>query len=452
MTIHAKNPFVYSRAVTPLEAIDRPNDVARLMKMVEGGNNATLYAARRMGKTSLLKQLGVAAQERDIPSVLVDFSDVLSEADIAARLEQAFRALPGSLRRFVDRELGSIGLTTPLLGLNLGRRVQQPDALAVIHALLELPATIAERNDRRVLVIFDEFQALVALKGLDGVFRSHLQHHDRVAYVFSGSEPSLLRALFEDRARPLYGQAEQVRLGRVSFEDAHDFVGFQFKGTGKNAGETVAELVNLSERHPQRLMLLAHRLWEEAPGSKAATMSHLRVANDAALRAVDAELRFLWDALSANERRVIAALASGFSPYEASARLFTGIASSSSAQRGVGSLMERAILEREDDELRVLDPFLARWARRRGAARVQVYVLPDFDGTYRVTDGPSLAFTRHEQLTLRDAETEADRIAATGRGADVMIIDSDDPNDLPDWASSRDPARPRTSRRKAPKR
>ena len=45
-----------------------------------------------------------------------------------------------------------------------------------------------------------------------------------------------------------------------------------------------------------------------------------------------------------------------------------------------------------------------------------------------------LAFTRSEHPTLEGAQAEADRIAATGRGADVMIYDTDDPNDLPDWA------------------
>jgi hypothetical protein len=45
-----------------------------------------------------------------------------------------------------------------------------------------------------------------------------------------------------------------------------------------------------------------------------------------------------------------------------------------------------------------------------------------------VTDGPSLAFVRSSHQTI--AEAEADRIAAGGHGADVMIYD---PNDLPDW-------------------
>ncbi len=430
------NPFVYARALAPDEGIERAANVAELLALASGGHNSTLYAPRRMGKTSLLKQTLAAAQQQHMLGVLVDFSDVLSEPDVAARLDQAFRTLPKRARRVIDRELGSIGVTTPFGGVVFGRRVQQPDPISIIHALLELPAKLAEQTRQRSLVVFDEFQALIAMKGLDGVFRSHLQHHAQVSYVFSGSEPSLLRALFEDRSRPFYGQARPIRLQRLEFSASHDFIVRRFLETGKDAGDAAAELVHLAGGHPQRLMLLAHQLWEQLPPALPATLTDLRLAYDAAMRSVEPELRFLADSLSPNERRVLAALASGLSPFEAQARATTGLASSSSAQRSAQSLEQRTVLERDElGELQFTDPLFARWFRRHGGARAQIHVLPDPDGSYRVTDGPSLAFTRAEGLTLEEAESEADRLAAAARGADVMIIDSNDPNDLPDWAA-----------------
>lgn len=428
------NPFVYVRALAPEEAIERTDEVRLLLERAAGGHAMTVYAARRMGKTSLLKQLRAAAERKKMPSVLIDLSDVLSVADVAVRLEQAYRTLPGRLARVVGRELGGLGLTTPLGGFTFQRRGQPSDPIATVHSLLEVPARIATRTGERVLVILDEFQALIDLQGLDGVFRSHLQHQAEVSYVFCGSEPSLLRALFEDRSRPLYGQAQQLRLGRIAFEAAHDFVAARFSQTGKDSGAVTPELVHLSELHPQRLMLLAHFLWEQVR-DEPATISDLRLAYDSAMRAVDLELRYLWDGLSANERRVLAAVASGLSPYQAEAREMAGLASASSAQRAAQALLDRAVLERDEAEaLHILDPLLARWVRRHGGARLSVCVVPGRAGAFVVTDGPSLAFTRSEHPTLEEARTEADRIAASGRGADVMIYDTDDPNDLPDWA------------------
>src|SRR5205807_9051018 len=189
---------------------------------------------------------------------------------------------------------------------------------------------------------------------------------------------------------------QQVRLGRIPFESAHDFIGRKFSETGKDSGHTTPELVSLSGLHPQRLMLLAHLLWEQA-GDHPATISDLRLTYDVAMRTVDLELRYLWDGLSANERRVLAAVASDLSPYQAEARAMAGLASASSAQRAAQALLDRAILERDETEsLRIVDPLLARWVRRHGAARLSIYVIPAPTSGFMVTDGPSLAFTRSE--------------------------------------------------------
>lgn len=390
-----------------------------------------LHAPRRFGKTTLLKQVIRDAAEQDVLGVLVDLSDVLSAGDVAARLEQAFRALPGSVRRLVSQELGSVGAA----GFSVARRTPPvADPIATIHTLLELPAQISDRRGRRLLVVLDEFQALISLAGMDGVFRSHIQHHRDVSYLFAGSEPSLLRALFEDRARPLYSQAERVQLGRLDADAAHDFIRDRFAETGRSAGEIVGELVYVAEGHPQRVMLIAHLLWDRVDARETATWGHLRSSYDAAMRLVDPEARYLWESLSANERRVLAALASDLSPYQQEARQLMGLASRSSAARAVESLEGKAVIERAEDgeQLRVVDPLFGRWVRRHGGARVRVFVVP-YGRRFVVTDGPSLAFERSSHETIAEAEADADRIAAEGRGADVMVYDTNDPNDLPDW-------------------
>jgi hypothetical protein len=434
----ASNPFVHARALLPTESIPRP-ETERLLELVAGGHNAVLHAPRRFGKTTLVKHVLQGATELDMPGVLIDLSDILSVADIGVRMEQAFRALPGSLRGLITRELGSVGLTTPLLGVSIGRRPAAPDPIAAVHKLLDLPARIAERHGRRVLVVLDEFQALVNLEGLDGVFRSHIQHQTDVSYIFAGSEPSLLRVLFEDRARPLYGQAERLRLGRLHFEASYDFLIARFRESGREAGPEVAsEIIHLAEGHPQRLMLIAHLLWDRTPPAQTASLSDLRGAYGAAMSAVSPELRYLWDSLSANERRALAALASGVSPYGREAKALLGLANSSSAARSVEQLERRAIIDRAEDtdELQIVDPLFARWVRLHGGARAQVYVFP-YDGGFAVTEGASLAFLRSTHALLAEAEAEADSLASRAPGSEVMIFDTDDPNDLPDWALSR---------------
>jgi len=430
----ALNPFVYARPLAPAEAIARDADVERLLDLAEGGHGATLFAPRRFGKTSLLKQLIDAAEHRaGMLGVLVDFSDVLSEADIGARLEYSYRGLQGPIARFVTNHLQSVGVGTPAGGLVL-QRTPRPDPIAAIHALLELPTQLHAQTSRRVLVVYDEFQALLALDGMDGVFRSHLQHHGEVAsYVFSGSEPSLLRALFDDRARPLYGQAEPTRLDRLPHPAAAEYVAARFAATGKDTGAALWPLVHAADGHPQRLMLLAHRLWDKTGAQATADLPLLASAYEAAMRQVDAEMRGVWESLSPNERRVLLAIASGLSPTQAATIALTGVRNRSSAQHAADALLGRGVLERRDDRTAIVDPLLERWVRRRPGARPIAYVLPH-DGAWVVTDGPSLAFEHSRHDMLEAAERAAEGIVAGRSSGDVVVYDTDDPNDLPDWA------------------
>ena len=135
------NPFIHARALVPEESIHRIEG-DRLLELAAGGHNAVLHAPRRFGKTTLLKQVLQDAADRDMPGVLVDLNDVLGTGDVAARLEQAFRTLPGSIRRLVNKELGSV---VGVAGFTVARRSPPTDPIATIHTF---PLGSPEPTDR----------------------------------------------------------------------------------------------------------------------------------------------------------------------------------------------------------------------------------------------------------------------------------------------------------------
>ena len=71
--------------------------------------------------------------------------------------------------------------------------VPQQDALAALHQLLEAPKRLCERTGICGLVAYDELQEMLAAQpDLDGVLRSHIQHHTgAVSWIFS---PAATRA------------------------------------------------------------------------------------------------------------------------------------------------------------------------------------------------------------------------------------------------------------------
>lgn len=434
------NPFIYDRPLQPEQMIDRAGEIAQLIDSADGGHSTCLYAPRRFGKTSLLRSVLREGDRRlNMIPVLVDLSEILSHADLAIRLEQAYRALRGPVARVLAGLLPEVGLTVGLQGVSLsagGRRAAAQDPLRAIHDLLDLPCKLFERTGRRALIVFDEFQELLALDGMDGVLRSHIQHHAEAAtYFYSGSEPSMLQSLFADRARPLYGQAKQMRLTRLPLRETTEDLEARFRDGGRDPGAVLGELVAVMNGHPQRVMLLAHCLWDEVSVSGSSGATALTAAFEAMVRQLDAEMHATWDGLSANERRVLSALAYGLSPQESAALRLTGLRSASAAQRSIQSLERHAFVERDSDgQLVVIDPVLARWIARRHLPPT-LYVLPLAPGKWVVTDGPSLAFTRSTHRTRADAEARADEyLTRQSRGGTINVIDVDTRDELPDWA------------------
>lgn len=434
------NPFIYDRPLQPEQMIDRAQEIVDLIDNAEGGHSVCLYAPRRFGKTSLLRNvLSKADRQLNMIPVLVDLSEILSHADFAIRLEQAYRTLRGPVARVLAGLLPEVGITIGLQGVSLsagGRRTTTQDPLRTIHDLLDLPGKLFERTGRRALIVFDEFQELLALDGMDGVLRSHIQHHaDAAAYFYSGSEPSMLQSLFADRARPLYGQAKQMRLGRLPAGETTDDLESRFHAGGREPGAVLGELVAVMNGHPQRVMLLAHCLWDEVSRSDSSGMSALKAAFEATIRQLDTEMQATWDGLSVNERRVLSALAYGLSPQEGAALRLTGLRSASAAQRATQSLERRAFVERDSDGQRmIVDPVLARWIARRHLPP-ELYVLPLAQREWIVTDGPSLAFTRSTHRTRAEAEARADEyLTQQSRGGAKKVIDVVTRDELPEWA------------------
>ena len=363
------NPFVYSRPIAPDDVVDRDEETRKLLALAAGGHYVRLYAPRKYGKTSLLRRvLRDAERDEGMVPVLVDLYGVLSLADVAVRVERAYAGqLKGRIRARIDEFLQSTGLGLSLSAMGIGARLQldpRADPLPALHALLDLPLRL-EGEGRRALVVLDEFQDLAKVREMDAVLRSHIQFHGEVAsYVFSGSEAGLMAQLFEAPHAPLYGQAAPLRLGRLAAPDLGAYVADRFRGTERDVGDALGPLLEVADGHPQRAMLLAHRLWEEVPQGEAATHASWQRTHAAALAQLEPELDAHWQRLTTVEQKTLrAVVGGGGSPYR-TALLERLDLQKASAQQALRNLSSRGEVERDERRYRLVDPLFAVWIER----------------------------------------------------------------------------------------
>lgn len=392
MLIPMHRPFPFESPIASEGLIDRRAELHQLHLAAVDGAHVRVAGPRRYGKTSLLLAHERSLSDTGWRTVHVDFYGVTSLAEVCARIATSYARLKEHrVRSYVDA-LGSrlgLSLTTSGVGVTLGPRVAQPshDATLVAAAeLLDLPVRLYERDRRQTLVVFDEFQDLLSAGStLDGLLRSHVQYHgDAATYIYAGSQPSLMRKLFTDRERPLYGQAEPLELGPLPLDDVLAELSERFAALDVDAGDALNPLVTTAAGHPQRTMLLAHLLhreltmrqsgWTTLPDEQAGA-DGLVLADaivDLGLNQTTEAHRGSWDSLSSGKKAVLAALADDIRPTGTRATERAGItrAALQSALRDLakeGQHISRITGEsRASGDWRFTDPLFALWVRSRG--------------------------------------------------------------------------------------
>lgn len=266
--------------------------------------------------------------------------------------------------------LGRFGLTVAVPGISVAAtpappRTSVPDTALV--ELLDLPRRLHEDDGILTVVCFDELQDLLgAARGLDGLLRSVIQHHgDAAAYVYAGSRPSLMRELFADRQRPLFGQACPLELGPLPTDEASEDVERLFRAAGIDPGPALGSLLTFAAGHPQRTILLAHHLFERLDEGADPDDDELPglVVDDAYAEVRDA-LDAEWSGLPPAERQVLRAVARGVPPTGRAAVAETGSPATtlSSALRRIEH--DGQHLVGDGAERRLVDPLLGLWIRR----------------------------------------------------------------------------------------
>jgi hypothetical protein len=365
----AENPFVYSRVLSPADVVNRRTEIDALLDDALGGHYVRLVAPRRYGKTSLmLKLLAEANRRHGMAGVLVDLFGVVSLADVAIRIERAYAEhLVGGLRGKIESHLKTLGLGLSLgvqgISLRLQRRANDVDPLPALHALLDLPRVAHRHGRKRVLVVFDEFQDVLAIDGIDAIIRSHIQHQGGFAsYVFCGSQPGMMTRLFGGRDRPLFGQAKPYELGPLADADLAVDIDKRFTRNKRSTGDVLQALLTTSRGHPQRAMLLAHHLFEQVRPGKAADAELWQRALDTTLTNVDEEFEGHWRGLRVVDQRVMRAIAGHGSPYREAAMESLDLTTGAAA---AGLRRLRGTAEVARDRLQIIDPLFELWIQRR---------------------------------------------------------------------------------------
>jgi hypothetical protein len=355
------SPFPYQGPLAPGQVHGRDALLDDLVERVTARRLTALLGPRRYGKTSLLRE--VAARCPELSTVWVDLFEVTSVADVAIRLDTALAATPEPFATAAGRMAAAVALNLGFVKVELSRPPRsRPDPAATVSLLLEVLVEAARRSP--TLLVLDEFSSLAAVGGAVGALRTALQHHyQELGLLFAGSHPSMMRTMFTDHAQPFFGQADLVETPPLELRALASIVGHGFSGTGRKVGVAARAVAEFTGGHPQRSMQLADACWRATPPGETCDPSRFGVALGDVRAGVDEPMERILAGYERGERAVLRAVAHGGGLFGAEANLLGLSAGAAGHARQV--LLDRGDLALRQDQLMIVDPFMADWLRRR---------------------------------------------------------------------------------------
>lgn len=370
------NPFKFGKAVAGDEFYDRTTSFRKLYtKLAGGASNVVMYAPRRYGKTSLVNKVLKRFAAEDVPTLSFNLNRVETIEKFCEQYTAAVCSLLGRGQELTDIltsylshlhptiTLGGEGLAS--IRFDYGAKMSSVSLASVLDFAEKVAA---ERLKKPIIVAFDEFQEIERLSSdlpLEGIFRSSIQEHQNVRYIFFGSKTHLLKRMFGEKSRPFYKSAATMRLDKPPADESKAFVLRRFAARSIGIDEATAErIVNESDNVPYYLQQLSALTFD-------AVMT--REGDWVEERDVDVAVQDLLDengdyytqclsTLSPMQRLLLSALAAESTKiFSAEYRKRYNLAASSTVHASLSALVDLGVVESDETGYFLGDPFFARY-------------------------------------------------------------------------------------------
>lgn len=250
--------------------INRKEELKRLVFGLKRGNNFILMAPRRFGKTSLAdKVLEEIKQDKsyivlDIDIMCYSGGTIKSVAEGIIDKCLAVLGFFGKLRQLCKQANFSLTLKMRYNDLEfepiiyLFNKADNEDEWKLLEAALSLIEKVAIREKKHMVTFFDEFGELSSLGDRAvKVFRSVIQKHKFVSYLFAGSQETIMSQIFLDKSGAFYRFGELIHLAELKHEDVFYFINEYFP---KMPIEVINVLMYLLRGHPYYTAMVIEHL------------------------------------------------------------------------------------------------------------------------------------------------------------------------------------------------
>lgn len=365
------NPFLVVGYKSPKYFCDRKNETEKIISAVANHRNLTLYSLRRVGKTALIHHsFHNLKSNKEYKLLYLDISPTSSSEDFinifGTSILRQFGSQKGDLLKMVGNFFKSIRPSVEFDPLTGNPSLQfkmftERDVEVTIESIFEL----LSRQKERLAIAIDEFQQIMNYpqQNMEALLRKNIQMLTNSTFIFSGSEKHMLTSMFSDEKRPFYKSTEMMHLDNIEKNVYTEFILNHFKRANINISEDVVSFIlDWTKLYTFNVQYVCNKLY--GLGLNKITGGTVKNICFEILKEYQPVFLNYRNLLTAYQWNLLKAIAKEGRIKKVTSNAFINkynLNSASSVQTGLKGLINKDLLNYEDNQYELTDIFLNRW-------------------------------------------------------------------------------------------
>lgn len=359
-------PFPFE-TIAPKEFFHgREKELSELKSHIKTCSNVLLFSKRRMGKSTLIKNLfdGI---EKDYIVIYIDIYNIITAEDFGKLLLNGItKSQKGDIKSSMiklaqffkrtkieptfDSQSGEMGIRAITTALSFDELMEDS-----FNALFKLS------KEKNVVLAIDEFQQIADIKDvkIDAILRKYMQEAKNISYIFLGSKRNILNSLFSYKA-PLYSMATPMSLQPLEMDDIYNY-SKRYLDISK---EIVEYIYNLSAKETKLIQMILHRIYIDKDNIEKIDTALIDSVLDGILTSKNDHYKALFEFFSTNQKKAFKLLAKFQKELFSEKILREENISRPSMQSSLNQLFAKEYIDKEDGDYFIPDRAFELWARR----------------------------------------------------------------------------------------
>jgi hypothetical protein len=374
-----KIPFEYGELVSDAHFVNRDTERQRLKQNFTSGISTMLISPRRWGKSSLVKQVAMDEDCREMKFCFVDMFGINDEEEFYKVLtREVLKATANKLENILDNTKKFLKKVKPKISMGLDPindieiDFDYASSQKNYEEILNLAEQIARDKKIRLVICIDEFQNLERFNDsllFQQRLRSVWQHHKHASYCLYGSKKHMMIELFQNKSMPFYKFGDVMFLEKISEDHWVKYISKQFRKTKKKISKKYA--VQIAEtvcNHSYYLQQLAHLVWIRT--DEEVNEQILKEAINDLLNQNSILYRHEMENLTNTQIRYLQAMAKGEEQMHSAQMIHQyKLGSSSNVSRIKEALEKKEILDTYSQFDMIIDPMFEYWIKHKYAQK-----------------------------------------------------------------------------------